>query len=515
MTEILRQKLLKLVRGEEGVALVVTLALFMFLYISCAGVYTVGKAVKDRIILQNAVDAAAYSAAVVQADYLSRIATINKAMAWNYAQFVKSQKNWIALYFLKKINEKASSYYRNSNLPSEMPMDPITVRVGGRDVDVLKNNMGQGWGDRDSAGYEADLEYYKNQAETYWLRIRDQNERVDELKSDMKDAIKSRAFTILMANLPFRIGELCRVLIKTPDELDVLGSERENDFVYMSGDDERVDITESRWFLPANYGEGQGFGRELEGELKTSSWFVKLLPMSPWSSEPTGGVDANSFVNELSSENMLKYYGRDYAAKPLTLPEKYFPSRNGYDSSGNYASAGAITVAIAKWNENPWKDLVADLKGIHAAFTHAEKNDWTFAIASAQAGYRRNNTAESPREYSLDETDFNAVKLGWDYDEELIHGGPDWDALYIPVRKAFANVYEFKNWLTNTAGDEWQELTSAAKSDRRYVIGSLGDIRFDDLNNRALSRMHNNVGTDRILKWDSDGIHDFLDLMYH
>ena len=56
MTDVLRQKLRRLFRDEDGVALVVTLALFMFLYVSCAGVFAVGRAVKGRVLLQNAAD---------------------------------------------------------------------------------------------------------------------------------------------------------------------------------------------------------------------------------------------------------------------------------------------------------------------------------------------------------------------------------------------------------------------------------------------------------------------------
>ena len=81
---VLRDKFLHLGRGEDGAALVVTLAIFFLMYLGCMGVYAISMAVKERIHLQNAVDAAAYSAAVVQADTLSRIATINRAMSWTY-----------------------------------------------------------------------------------------------------------------------------------------------------------------------------------------------------------------------------------------------------------------------------------------------------------------------------------------------------------------------------------------------------------------------------------------------
>ena len=98
---VLRDKFLHLGRGEDGAALVVTLAIFFLMYLGCMGVYAISMAVKERIHLQNAVDAAAYSAAVVQADTLSRIATINRAMSWTYVNMTREQMDYIVLRWLR------------------------------------------------------------------------------------------------------------------------------------------------------------------------------------------------------------------------------------------------------------------------------------------------------------------------------------------------------------------------------------------------------------------------------
>ena len=93
---------LRLGRDEDGVAMVVTLAVFMLMYVMCMGVYTVGTAVREKIQLQNAADAASYSAAVIQADTLSRIATINRAMAWTYVQMSRRQMDFIVAKWLRR-----------------------------------------------------------------------------------------------------------------------------------------------------------------------------------------------------------------------------------------------------------------------------------------------------------------------------------------------------------------------------------------------------------------------------
>jgi hypothetical protein len=90
-----RQSLVRLGKEESGAAFLVTLALFMFMFLLCSGVYTIGDMVRQRIELQNAADAAAYSAAVIQADTISRVATINRAMAWTYLQMTRRQMDYI------------------------------------------------------------------------------------------------------------------------------------------------------------------------------------------------------------------------------------------------------------------------------------------------------------------------------------------------------------------------------------------------------------------------------------
>jgi hypothetical protein len=90
-----KKTFIRLGKEESGAAFLVTLALFMFMFLLCSGVYTIGDMVRQRIELQNAADAASYSAAVIQADTISRVATINRAMAWTYLQLTRRQMDYI------------------------------------------------------------------------------------------------------------------------------------------------------------------------------------------------------------------------------------------------------------------------------------------------------------------------------------------------------------------------------------------------------------------------------------
>lgn len=91
----------RLAREESGVALLLTLAVFLLLYILCCGVYATGELIRQKTEVQNACDAAAYSAAVVQADALSRMAVVNRAMAWTYIQLCREQMDYITFAWLK------------------------------------------------------------------------------------------------------------------------------------------------------------------------------------------------------------------------------------------------------------------------------------------------------------------------------------------------------------------------------------------------------------------------------
>lgn len=97
------RRFLALGRDEDGAALVITLAMFMLMFFSCIAVYSISIAVREKVHLQNAVDAAAYSAAVVQADTLSRIATINRAMAWTYVDMSRRQLDYIVYRWLSRV----------------------------------------------------------------------------------------------------------------------------------------------------------------------------------------------------------------------------------------------------------------------------------------------------------------------------------------------------------------------------------------------------------------------------
>ncbi len=98
---ILKSEARRLVRDEGGVALMLTLGVFLFLFLACCTVYAIGETISRRVDLQNACDAGAHAAAVAQADALSRMAVVNRAMSWTYVQTTKMQMDYITYNWLK------------------------------------------------------------------------------------------------------------------------------------------------------------------------------------------------------------------------------------------------------------------------------------------------------------------------------------------------------------------------------------------------------------------------------
>jgi len=100
MFKVLRLKSAELAGDDSGVALAFTVTVSLAIFLFGFAVYACGEIVRERIELQNAADASAYSGALVQADTISRIAVINKAMAWNYVMMTRRQMDHIMDNFL-------------------------------------------------------------------------------------------------------------------------------------------------------------------------------------------------------------------------------------------------------------------------------------------------------------------------------------------------------------------------------------------------------------------------------
>lgn len=96
----------RLKREDSGVVMAVSLAVWMFLFVLTSGVYMLGCTIRERETLQHAADAAAFSAAEIQADALARMAAINRTMAYTYMQMSRKQMDCILLEWLNLTSKR-------------------------------------------------------------------------------------------------------------------------------------------------------------------------------------------------------------------------------------------------------------------------------------------------------------------------------------------------------------------------------------------------------------------------
>ena len=94
MLTVLNNKLKALFRNEEGFAIAVTILVWPLMLLAVSGIFVTGESIRRKMVLQNAADAAVHAGAMVQADTLSRIAVINRMMAWTYLQANKMEMDY-------------------------------------------------------------------------------------------------------------------------------------------------------------------------------------------------------------------------------------------------------------------------------------------------------------------------------------------------------------------------------------------------------------------------------------
>lgn len=481
MTEILRQKIIKLVRGDDGVALVVTLALFMFMFVSCAGVFAVGRAVKERIILQNAVDAAAYSAAVVQADMLSRIATINRTLASTYNSMVLRQMDYVNDKWL----DAATSAYQTTKAESSF----ISSKAAGKPETILLENE------------DFTKEPYEDKVRTECVKF-DNGAALDEIAQCMAQVIlmnasisnlvhalpevmEKTAKKALEVNLPDSIAQKCGVKINI-DEIEnwmrpMAEVDSEETFVRLAanGGDAWSWMQDRNWFMPT--GDGEGYERAY---TKDSQEGLDLH--AEWYWENKFGTPMPPVDYWASQERDEAFEGTP--AIPYVVREEYFTQ-----------AKGAVSVAVVCKNENPWEEFIkpnGDSHGIYDAFRPSAAADHTLVVASAQAGYRPGELGETAPTADATVSDWRNYRLVGG-DVPVYAKTDDWDALFIPVSRALS-------------GGRFTE--KIIEGDWDPVVTGVSTLDVVDLNGSkvALPNMHNNEAENGTLQWGK-----LLDLMYH
>lgn len=469
MINVFRKRIDRLIHGDDGAALVVTLALFMMMYISCAGVFAIGKTVKEKMILQNAADAAAYSAAIVQADTLSRLATLNREMALTYKSMVCRQMDYVVCRWL----QAASNAYTASGGISDLT-----------GVSDHMTTMFLSSAPVNASDYGNRADEFKELIKGDSQLIGELNDAIRNLMDNYKDRVEGVVEDVMLANLPDSYSRDCywSVDFKEPDEwMRALEGRDEAKFLKF------VDKNPE-----SEYGSSSSEWYPVEDDELRHHWGG--VPLVCFWYCPYPKMHIVAFPYEFPEEMNVT------AAKPYVLTKDFYDQGSG-------VRKGAISVGVAKCNRNPWEKLVkvgldGEKRGLYEVFQPLiGAIDWTWAIASAQAGYI--DSREFPGDGELDGLRANSYKVAHDYNADWEGDGDwnlrtdNWDAVYVPVCRSFAED-DFESWIK----DDWKVLSPNPASDLPSYS--------PDAMTRALPQMHNSGIVDAQLVWSG-----LLGKIYH
>ena len=525
------RRFLALGSDESGAALAVTIVMFSLLFLSFASVYAIGAATRDKIHLQNAADAAAYSAAVVQADALSRLATINKAMSWTYVQQTRRQMDYIVYKWLEQTlreydedyntardwNLETDCYCHRSSTPypywsigkdmvyptidlngdfeivqlvrASLPLFLVHLLGEGRSADIpMVSLAGLGAQIRlDSAAInlmnlaEADLSLRMKG------RMRDAAE--ETLMANIPDGWKKDTFwsyhhdEVMGFSYPDAYVSYLRIARNNEDDERQFCAASAEGFSDEGYPDDTFDAGCRTWFIRATGHNRRASGNEIgisrayvrrgSGALHSAwNWYsIKCIyiPPTPWTPEIHIPIPIWGDGGVYGDEPQHSFY-ETAVARPNFVTRSYF------------GEAGTVSIGVARRSENAWRRISGNAGGLFAAFTPAVK--WSWAYSSAKAGYHR---------VSDSDPESRAFDISWrgdgsDHGFERDGGkrrdwnlcGPGGGDVFMPVAKSktfaqdggwtFGDTGFLSNWATST----WRPLGGGSAGGMATVAAPSG-----------------------------------------
>ena len=438
---ILKQRLCALAHDDSGVAFAFTVTASLIVFLFGFAVYACGETVRQRIELQNAADAAAYSAALVQADTLSRIAVINRAMAWNYVMMTRRQMDHIVERWLNQVllhwNNARNVTQAYQNICACHP------RVEGAHWRVGVSGAGGG-------GEVVHQLIRLNGTRNEWIPVLQAYANVgaavnpESLLASLRESILSmnKAEENLTAGLKKRIENAVEFAVKanislTPNDESVKNKREIRWHIHdlkegsaylkpLSGDENRFfgfgDFTGGAQKILGRGADvwlrqtaNEGFKRDYvqTGSSLNAMWYTYN---QIWWHSPSGCVFGG--IHELPVGPVTGEAARDalfngVAAKPKVLGADFF------------RSDGALVVGVSRPLNNPFAFIFGgrEQSGIFSAFNVGGGGQTMWGVSAARAGYRLEGWGEG--EYR---------NRGSIADRENLRV-TDWDAVFLPLRE--------------------------------------------------------------------------------
>lgn len=490
---------LRLWREEDGAVLAVTVIVFLMLFVMACSVFAIGETIRERVEIQNAADAAAYSAATVQADTMSRLAVLNRAMAWSYIQMGRMEMDYIVDKWLERTVEKWTVDKLKVTGFAALSSCGGAARTGSDDWyagagywqrEHVRLNRGQ-WvavSDIISARASAAAQGSSYGAlaphiDAYKSAISTMNSAEEDLLDQLPGRIETVVKDILKRNVIDTRndevaggGDFMFVLLQENNAkgyTEVPGQDEEWRFFRFAGAPDGVDkkgrpagndpLPEDvfgtgidDWYVKKYSGGGPGIQRMYEVSAENLvadwKWFGGNWQIVDWACVRVAQLGEGQ--TEVRAEDVYDSNYEGALCKPRKLKPEYFAKR------------GALVVGVSRRLNNPFYFVFGDESeaGIFKAFTIDNRQRFMWSVAAARAGFSRKFPDQSGGEY--DPTYFDAQI------EDLNLRVTDWDAVLLPLHRAWAQGSALA-WDGETAG---QILSAVGGGGWQPVYGGGGAL---------------------------------------
>ncbi len=472
---------MRLWKDESGVVLAITVIVFLTLFLMACSVYAIGETVRQRVELQNGADAGAYSAAIVQADCISRVAAVNRAMSWTYVQMVRMEMDyivdkwlWLTLKRWNEDNDDMRNYNMQGTCNIGLPFYATGKGFAHTMILLNKQHLVSKY------QIEATRQAAAAQGKSYTAlapkidhcrdEINGMNDKEKELINRLPQRVKKTVVEILKKNAKdtwndgFAGGGQIMYALKQEEQplkqnFRVLEQKEEEDFlrhsdyiteqgqtardVFGNGTDE--------WFVKKYKSQGPGLQRQYkrghpilvsEWDWMSTQWVLTQAGCVPRGFKQGFGPQKGPVKGDDNEIYDERYYITELA-QPQVLKEEFF------------AKGGSLVVGLTRRLNNPFQYLATggDV-GMMKPFTVNGGNRYMWTVSAAIAGYNPKPRQEAQGRYEVTYEDNRGDNL-WNLKTS------DWDASLLPLHRAWAKG-KGRSWEGETAGEILNKMKAGA-----------------------------------------------------
>ena len=446
MLTTLNTKLKALIRNDEGFAIAMTILVWPLMLITVSGIFVTGETLRQKMILQNAADAAAHAGAMVQADTLSRVAVINRMMAWTYIQANKMEMdytviNWATLTNqvlndlktpLRVANVTASATCTHARHKEERTkLDPLSwgwyagnVAIAGYDSSMfLLNEHKTGAADLEDPGVLRTT--LPPRLNTAFTNINSMNMALTDLLNSCAGRVESALKEVFAANSKEFASKATLWFRRDNTNSFLVPMTNESAFLNLAGVEQSASLLNAKginwWTLDSSSEPGfrrayAGSGLEAQFDVGYKGWQntgVLNICVPYQNKSATVWVQGSGTVHSEGIETA-----------GLTSTDIYNKSQSflGYNKNvraiprelkSEFLSRGAVLVGAKLPQTNPLAAVFGDLTGSwFNAHTQSEATDiWCLSAARACAGTGMAYSRNKFENYSPGNADYTAVML--------------------------------------------------------------------------------------------------------